>query len=301
MPMIEYMENGGSRYAWRRWGDRQAPAVVLVAGLGLTMDSWPEALVRGLLQEGFQVVTPDNRDAGCSSRLDSWKVERSDVIRAVVRTLLGLRVEGEYALEDMALDVERLLDVLGIRRVHVVGFSMGGMIAQVLACQCPNRVATLTSISSAAGNPRTGIGRPGILVKMLGLQPCSTPEDVRRHARDLLERLSGPKYRPDPGEADRMAEEAVRGAFDLEATRRQLIALLTSGNRMNALRQLRMPTLVIHGTEDPLLPLVAGREVAGCIPGARMVEVDGLGHQLPPGLMPDYAAWISGHCHAHPA
>ena len=158
MSETEILERQGFRYAYRRRGDEDAPAVVLLMGLGLPKEAWPETLVSGLLAEGFQVITPDNRDAGESTHMTSWQVSGRDVFEAIAKTMIGRPVVGEYALEDMALDLERLLDRLSIRRAHVVGISMGGMIAQVFAAQCPNRAATLTSISSAVGNPRTGFG-----------------------------------------------------------------------------------------------------------------------------------------------
>ncbi|MDO5530391.1 alpha/beta fold hydrolase [Sutterella sp.] len=295
------LERGDFRYAWRRWGDPQAPAVVLLMGLGLSMDAWPEGIISGLLAEGFQVITPDNRDSGDSSRMEAWVTDRRDVVRAIVRTLLGLRVTGEYALEDMALDLERLLDALGIRRAHVAGISMGGMIAQVFACQCPNRVATLTSISSAVGNPRTGLGRLRAVATVAGGGSDSSPAGVERHIRRMLKALSGPKYRPSEAELDEAVRSAPRLGFDGAATRRQLIALLASGNRRAAVKQLTTPTLVIHGKADPLLPFKAGEETARLVKGAKLIAVDGLGHQLPPQLMGQYARWIAAHCHAHPA
>ena len=138
MSETEILERQGFRYAYRRRGDEDAPAVVLLMGLGLPKEAWPEMLVSGLLAEGFQVITPDNRDAGESTHMTSWQVSGRDVFEAIAKTMIGRPVVGEYALEDMALDLERLLDRLSIRRAHVVGISMGGMIAQVFAAQCPN-------------------------------------------------------------------------------------------------------------------------------------------------------------------
>ena len=297
----EILECGDFRLAYRRWGGEEAPAVVLLMGLGLPSGAWPAGIVSGLLAEGFQVIAPDNRDSGESSRMSAWQVDRRDVGRAIVRTLLGLRVTGEYALEDMALDVERLLDALGIRRAHVAGVSMGGMIAQVFASQCPNRAATLTSISSASGNPRTGLGRLRAVAAVAATGACGTPEEVRRHFTRILTLLSGSKYRPSAEELEEALASAPRIGFDAAATRRQLMAILASGNRARSLKELRVPTLVIHGREDPLLPFAAGEETARLIPGARLIAVDGLGHQLPPALMAQYAQWVARHCHAHPA
>lgn len=301
MEELQYLNAGGLTYAYRRYGDPEAPAVVLLMGVGLSMEAWPEGIISGLLAEGLQVITPDNRDAGSSFRFTGWQPGRGDVARAIIRTVLGLSVSGEYALEDMALDIERLLDHLGIRRAHVAGVSMGGMIAQVFATQCPNRVATLTSISSAVGNPKTGLGSLRAILAVAGTGDASSPEALQAHFKTVLTALSGSKYRPTPEELDDAIRSAPRIGYDPVATRRQLIALLASGNRAKAVRQLRTPTLVIHGTEDPLLPFAAGEETARLIRGAKLIPVEGLGHQLPPSLMGTYAKWIAEECHAHPA
>lgn len=301
MEELQYLNAGGLTYAYRRYGDPEAPAVVLLMGLGLSMEAWPEGIISGLLAEGLQVITPDNRDAGSSFRFTGWQPGRGDVARAIIRAVLGLSVSGEYALEDMALDIERLLDHLGIRRAHVAGVSMGGMIAQVFATQCPNRVATLTSISSAVGNPKTGLGSLRAILAVAGTGDASSPEALQAHFKTVLTALSGSKYRPTPEELDDAIRSAPRIGYDPVATRRQLIALLASGNRAKAVRQLRTPTLVIHGTEDPLLPFAAGEETARLIRGAKLIPVEGLGHQLPPSLMGTYAKWIAEECHAHPA
>lgn len=301
MEELQYLNAGGLTYAYRRYGDPEAPAVVLLMGLGLSMEAWPEGIISGLLAEGLQVITPDNRDAGSSFRFTGWQPGRGDVARAIIRTVLGLSVSGEYALEDMALDIERLLDHLGIRRAHVAGVSMGGMIAQVFATQCPNRVATLTSISSAVGNPKTGLGSLRAILAVAGTGDASSPEALQAHFKTVLTALSGSKYRPTPEALDDAIRSAPRIGYDPVATRRQLIALLASGNRAKAVRQLRTPTLVIHGTEDPLLPFAAGEETARLIRGAKLIPVEGLGHQLPPSLMGTYAKWIAEECHAHPA
>ena len=301
MEELQYLNAGGLTYAYRRYGDPEAPAVVLLMGLGLSMEAWPEGIISGLLAEGLQVITPDNRDAGSSFRFTGWQPGRGDVARAIIRTVLGLSVSGEYALEDMALDIERLLDHLGIRRAHVAGVSMGGMIAQVFATQCPNRVATLTSISSAVGNPKTGLGSLRAILAVAGTGDASSPEALQAHFKTVLTALSGSKYRPTPEALDDAIRSAPRIGYDPVATRRQLIALLASGNRAKAVRQLRTPPLVIHGTEDPLLPFAAGEETARLIRGAKLIPVEGLGHQLPPSLMGTYAKWIAEECHAHPA
>ena len=210
-------------------------------------------------------------------------------------------MRAEYALEDMALDAERLLDALGIRRVHVAGFSMGGMIAQVFACACPNRAATLTVMSSAGGNPRTGLGELRAVEALLTGGRGSSPEAAREGYRRIFMRLSGPAWRPSDDDLERMIDVILSTPFDELAVRRQLLAILASGDRTPQLRSLRVPTLVMHGRADPLLPFRAGEEIAGLIPGAKLVGYDGLGHQLPEGLTGEMAAELARHAHAHPA
>ena len=171
MSETEILERQGFRYAYRRRGDEDAPAVVLLMGLGLPKEAWPETLVSGLLAEGFQVITPDNRDAGESTHMTSWQVSGRDVFEAIAKTMIGRPVVGEYALEDMALDLERLLDRLSIRRAHVVGISMGGMIAfrmsravmptvdglPVRASRPRSEASSLSSIAVSRAVPRSSL------------------------------------------------------------------------------------------------------------------------------------------------
>lgn len=292
---------GGLRIAYRRWGDPQAPAVVLLMGLSMSMDAWPQTLIDGLVQEGFQVVTPDNRDSGDSSHMTEWRVSRGEVLWSIGRFLLRRRVAGEYALEDMALDVERLLDALGIRRAHIVGISLGGMIAQTFAFHCPNRAATLTSMSSAVGNPRTGLGSFRSIAAVLKTDGEGGPEAARKHVERVLAALSGPRYKPTPAEVKAALERAADIGRDSGAVMRQVMAILASGDRSDQVRQIRVPTLVIHGTGDPLLPLAAGEETARLIAGSQFLPVEGLGHTVPLALVPFYVRAIASICHAHPA
>ena len=294
-------ESNGLKVAYERHGAPSAPAVLLLMGLGMPKEAWPESLVRGLVTCGFQVIQSDNRDAGGSSRFEAWKPTQGEALSAILRTLLRLPVSAEYALEDMALDAERLLDALGIRRVHVVGFSMGGMIAQVFASTCPNRAASLTVMSSASGNPRTGLGQFRAVEALLATGRGEGGEAARAGLRRTFLRLSGPGYRPDQASLERQVDIMLKTPFDELAVRRQLLALLASGDRTASLCRLRVPTLVMHGRSDPLLPFRAGEEIARLVPGAELVGFDGLGHQLPEALMPEVVARIVRHARAHPA
>lgn len=274
----------GFKLAYRRYGASDAPAVVLIMGLGMSSAAWPTSLIAHLVREGFQVITPDNRDCGESSRCTDMKADGRNVASAVAQALLRRKVTSAYALEDMALDVERLLNHLSIRRAHIVGISMGGMIAQVAAVQSPNRVASLTSIASASGNPRTGFGRLNAVWTLLRKPDnLNTEEGLRDYFARVFTTLSGPAYKPSGEELESM------------------LGMLGSGDRSWQLRRLAAPSLIIHGTADPLLPLAAGRETADLIPNARFEVIEGMGHQLPEALVPELGALIAEHCHRHPA
>lgn len=286
----------GLDYAYGRWGEPDAPAVFLIQGLGMPKEAWPQPLVETLVARGYQVIAPDNRDAGASSRMTDWHVTGADVARAIGRALLRRPVVGEYALEDMALDALRLLDELGIRRAHVAGVSMGGMIAQTLAVQSPNRVATLTSISSASGNPRTGLGKFGTIWSILRPRGKTPREQILK----TLRVLSGPAYPVTEDELNRYLEQLPNFDRDLSAVFRQVVALLSSGDRSEQLRRIRAPTLVVHGTADPLLPFSAGRETAELIPGAELWAVEGMGHQLPWTFMETLGARMAAFMNRYP-
>lgn len=262
----------GFKLAYRRYGASDAPAVVLIMGLGMSSAAWPTSLIAHLVREGFQVITPDNRDCGESSRCTDMKADGRNVASAVAQALLRRKVTSAYALEDMALDVERLLNNLSIRRAHIVGISMGGMIAQVAAVQSPNRVASLTSIASASGNPRTGFGRLNAVWTLLRKPDnLNTEEGLRDYFARVFTTLSGPAYKPSGEELESML--GMLGSLHYDP----------------------------DGTADPLLPLAAGRETADLIPNARFEVIEGMGHQLPEALVPELGALIAEHCHRHPA
>lgn len=286
---------------YRIYGTGDLPVMILLMGLGMSGGQWPDAFVERLVQSGLRVVVPDNRDCGASMRV-SANVSEREMLTAVGRTLLRLPVEAPYALEDMALDVELLIDELRERRVHVVGFSMGGMIAQVLATHCPARVASLVSMSSACGNPKTGFGKLSTIVKLLRM-----PHDrgnaliLRQYGQTIFRALEGRSYRADDAEMHAALERFADQGYDAAGTMRQLMAILASGDRSRQCRRIMAPTLVIHGDDDPLLPLAAGQECARLIPDARLEVFPGLGHQLPGELAGRFAELVCEHAFRHPA
>lgn len=182
--------------SFTRHGDASSPAVILLQGLGMASNAWPAELVDALVETGLQVVLPDNRDAGKSPRVTGVRVRDVEVLGAVARTLARRKVSAAYDLDDMADDVVALANGLGIGRFHVAGFSMGGMIAQTLALRHPGRILSLASLSSATGNPATGLGRLGTVWKIIRPRgPARTKEEARKEMREILLALSGPAFR----------------------------------------------------------------------------------------------------------
>ncbi len=265
----------GLRIAYELTGDPSGPHALIVSGLGRQLIETAIGLREMLVAAGLGVVRFDNRDVGLSTHLDG-KIDLSKVRRNIDA---GLAPEVPYRLEDMADDAVRVIDELGVHRAHVVGFSMGGAIGQVMAVRHPDRVATLTSISSTTGDPT--VGQPDAAGKRaLFTAPPPDPEaaiDTLVEARRVI---------ASPGqfvesEARALVAAAVRRAFDPAGTGRQLAALWAAGNRTGSLRRVVAPTLVIHGDADRLVDPSGGRATAAAIRGARLVEIVGMGHDLP--------------------
>jgi pimeloyl-ACP methyl ester carboxylesterase len=294
MPVAEV---NGLRIAWEARGEAQAPAVLLVMGLGMPAAMWPDEFVQALLDRGFRVVTFDNRDSGASTRLTQLGVP--NVAVDMTRALLGLRVEAPYTLTDMAIDAAGVLDAAGVERAHVVGVSMGGMIAQVLAALLPQKVLTLTSIMSSSNPaPRVALGDARALRALLHPPPAE-PADLDAivdHLVYVFGVIGSPGYPQDETARRAHLRRVARCGLYREGTMRQLGAILASGDRRTMLRNIVAPTLVIHGAADPLVPVAAGRDTARHVRGAQLEVVEGMGHDFPPELMTRIAGRIAEHC-----
>lgn len=285
----------GIRLAYETSGPAGAPPILLVMGLGMPLVFWPDAFVDGLVKAGFRVVRFDNRDCGLSERV----VEKVHVPVpvAMARSLMGRDVGAPYTLADMAADATGLLDALSIERAHVVGVSLGGMVAQVLAARFRERVATLTSIMSSSGNPFVAMARPRALGAILHRpDDPDDPASVADHLVHVMEVIGSHGFPVDPKALRELCERVARRGYDAHGTGRQMLAVLASGDRRAELETIAAPTLVIHGLEDPLIPKAAGREVARHVPGAKLLEFEGMGHDLPAALVPKIVAAIAGHC-----
>jgi pimeloyl-ACP methyl ester carboxylesterase len=239
---------------------------------------WEDDFCAALAERGLWVVRFDNRDVGKSSQI-GWRPP-ADAGAAVAERKKGERVPAPYLLKDMAADAVGLMDALGVARAHVVGASMGGMIAQEVAIHWPERVRSLTSIMSTTGDPRLPPPSPEVMNVFTKPPPTTAEEYVEANVAAWLI-FRGPGY-PEDEKRDRdRAVRAVKRGFNPEGGQRQMLAVYASGSRKKTLPSVKAPTLVIHGADDPLLPLAAGEDTAASVPGAKLVVLPRMGHALP--------------------
>ena len=286
------------RIAYDVYGDDSAPVILLIMGLGMPSCAWPRRLIEQLVRQGFRVVVFDNRDSGSSTKIYR-PIGFFTVFGAIVKTLLKRSINGCYSLEDMAADSIAVLDKLNIKRAHILGISMGAMIAQVVAYLYPQRVASLISVMSASGNPRTGLGKLGAIRGLLSKPSDNSAHAMQAYLRKIFKAIGSPGQSYSDEQIKEVAEEMVKNGFDVTWSYRQLLAILASGDRSKNLRRIMAPALVIHGQEDPLLPLAAGEEVARLIPNSRMMVVKAMGHDLPDAMIDQIVPAIAKHCHRY--
>jgi pimeloyl-ACP methyl ester carboxylesterase len=276
------------------FGDPASEPMLLIMGLGAQMIHWDDAFCRQLAARGFRVIRFDNRDIGKSSHLSGGK--RLTPLELLKLRFLRIPVAAPYRLIDMARDTVGLMDVLGIKSAHLVGASMGGMIAQEIAISFPQRVRSLTSIMSTTGNPRIPSPTREAAAMLMAPPPNTKEEYFERFARTwkVLRVGSFPEDEAlDPARAARTFERGLNPA----GVGRQLRAVLASGNRKPRLHLVKAPTLVIHGTVDPLVRPEGGKDTAASIPGAKLLMIEGMGHALPIPMWPQIIEAIDKHAH----
>ncbi len=281
----------GLTIEYETFGRSADPALILIMGLGTQLISWPESFCRRMAEYGLFVVRFDNRDSGLSSKMDGQAAPGP--VSGMLRTLTKRPSKAPYTLDDMALDTLGLMDALGIKAAHIAGVSMGGMIAQQLAVLHPSRVLTLTSWMSTTGSTRLPWPKWKITKHMFLNRPSSLEaQDLKDYYHTTLALIASPGYAQD---YSAMVSEAVARNICPEGFQRQLAAIIASGGRRHMMPKIKAPTLVIHGRDDPLIPLAGGKDTAARIEGARLEIIDGMGHDLPEALMPRIAALIWDH------
>lgn len=259
------------------------PVVVLIMGLGMQLVAWPAEFVQALVQDGFRVVRFDNRDIGLSQHMDELGIP--NLVWESVKLRVGWAVKTPYTLHDMAADTVGVLDALGIERAHVVGVSMGGMIAQRVALVAPRRVRGLASIMSSSGARYLPGPRPHVLRVLLSRPQGQDERAVVEHYVRLFRAIGSPGYPIDDATLRKHILEGTRRNYHPAGSMRQMAAIAADTGRADELPAIKAPTLVLHGMDDPLVPVACGHDTARRIPGARFLVIPGMGHDLPPGVV----------------
>lgn len=287
----------GLTIEYEEFGNAGDPAVLLIGGFGCQLTIWPVAMCEALADNGYRVIRHDNRDIGLTTKIeDAGPV---NVGQLMADAMSGKPVSAPYSLDDMADDAVGLMDAIGIDKAHVVGMSMGGMIAQLIAINHPSRVLSLTSIMSSTGNPELPQGKPEAMAALTA--PAPDPDDreaVIEMGVNTWNIIGSPGF-PTP---DRELREMIGSNYDRnyypEGLTRQIAAIMSAGSRVEKLKGVTAPTLVIHGAEDPLVPVEAGQDTAAAVPGSTLEVITGMGHDLAPGLVPVLVGKIVPHLDA---
>ena len=267
----------------------QRPVVLLIMGLGMQFIGWPPEFVQPLLDAGYRVVRYDNRDIGLSEGFEH--AGRRNLVWESVRARIGLRVRSAYTLQDMANDAIGVLDALGIAQAHVIGASMGGMIAQRVAATAPQRVLSLTSIMSSSGARGLPGPRPEVASGLIRRPPGRNEDALVDFSLGFIKLIASPAYPHEPAALAHRVRTGIQRAYRPDGVMRQLLAIGADSERPTVLSKIQSPTMVLHGEADKLVPIACGRDTAKRIPGARFVSIPGMGHDLPPQV----SALLTGH------
>jgi len=278
------------------FGDKANPTVIFVMGFGAQLINWPVEMMEGLVERGFHVVRFDNRDVGLSQKFpELGQPNAGDVMAKVVS---GEIPDVPYTLTDMAADAVGVLDAMGIDKAHIAGGSMGGMIVQVAAAGWPDRFHSMTSIFSSTGNPELPQATDEAMTALLSRPENEERDTVVAHQMKVRKVIGSPGYPAQEDEARARAQESFDRSYYPEGTTRQYAAIIADGDRRERIKSISCPVLVLHGTDDPLVRVEGGRDTVANIPGARIVELDGWGHDLPTELVPRLVEEIAAHCSA---
>lgn len=293
--MPEVLANG-VRLAYERYGSPDDPILVMNQGLGMPSTGWPAELIDRLVTEGLSILTFDNRDIGHSELLTDTGVP--NLLIQILKKRFGLTINAPYQLADMTRDTEALLGSLNIESAHIVGVSMGGMIAQALAIHAPERVKSLTSIMSTTGNPDLPGPARAVSRHLVSRPHSAADEDVIQFGLKTWRLIGSPAYPRAESELREFLERNRERGVTAAGTARQMLAIMAAPSRVEQLRSLRIPSLVIHGDSDSLVPLACGLDTASALADRTLKVVPGMGHDLPRPLFPQFVSWIATHVRA---
>jgi pimeloyl-ACP methyl ester carboxylesterase len=284
MPQVKA---NGITLEYESFGPEDRETILLIMGLGAQLTMWPTELCDELVSRGYRVIRYDNRDVGLSHKFDDLGMPDMTAIFTALMT--GQPATAPYALDEMAKDAVGLLDALGVQRAHIAGASMGGMIAQLVATNHPERALSLTSIMSTTGNPEVPQGKPEAMAVLM--TPAPEGDIPAAIERGILawNTIGSPGYRTDEETLRQWVTRDVNRSLYPVGVARQMAAIVANGDRREKLKNVRIPAVVLHGIDDPLVPVEGGRDTAKSIPGAELREVPGMGHDFPLALVGTFA------------
>ena len=286
--------HNGITFEFETHGDSANPPMLLIMGLGAQLTLWPIELVEALVARGYYVIRHDNRDIGLSTKFTEAGVP--DMASVVMALMAGKNPAVPYTLSEMAADAMAVLDAAGVAKAHIVGASMGGMIAQLVAVEHPDRVLSLTSIMSTTGNPAVPPARAEAMAALTApMAPDADLATILTRGAMVSKAIGSPGYPADDARLRANVERDYNRSFHPTGAMRQMAAIVADGDRRARLKDVTAPTLVIHGADDPLVPVEGGRDTASAIAGATILEVPGMGHDLPLALVDTIADAIAGH------
>ena len=285
--MTQVVANG-INIEYEQHGRRENESLILIRGLGTQLIDWPDSLIEGLVASGLHVVTFDNRDVGLSQKFDNFASSRAGAE--------PVEPVPAYDATDMAKDVIGLMDVLDIEKAHILGISMGGMIAQLVAAEYPGRVHSMISVMSSSSRRGLPGGTPAACQAMIASpDPDGGDEAIIALNAESMAVFGSPGYPESLTHRRRMATRQFERCYNPDGVARQMAAVIRSGDRTEKLKLITVPTTVIHGVDDPLIPIACGEDTAHSIPGSRMVAVPGMGHNIPQTLVMEFIGYIETH------
>nr|AKN78217.1 Est16 [uncultured bacterium] len=288
MPQVQ---SNGITIEYESFGPADRETVLLIMGLGAQLTMWPVELCNELVARGYRAIRFDNRDVGLSTKFDAAGMP--DMAAIFGALMSGKPASAPYSLDDMAADAVGLLDALGVKRAHIVGASMGGMIAQLVAINHPDRVLSLTSIMSTTGNPALPQGKPEAMAVLMTPAPEGDIEAAVARGINAWKVIGSPGFPTDDKILREWVTRDVRRSLYPVGVARQMAAIVANGDRREKLKNLDVPAVVLHGGDDPLVPVEGGKDTAANIPGAELIVVPGMGHDFPIALVKTFADAIS--------
>jgi pimeloyl-ACP methyl ester carboxylesterase len=277
----------------QEYGAKEHPAMLLIMGLGMQLVAWPPTVIEPLVHAGYRVITFDNRDIGLSEHFDH--LGKPNIVWASIKRKLGMQIKPPYSLQDMARDTAGVLDALNISKAHIVGVSMGGMIAQRLACAAPERIQSLTCIMSSSGAPGLPEAKPVVLRALLSRPASRSVEDIVAHYVKLFSVIGSPAFPVEPQLLKDRIRMGIERSFHPDGTLRQMMAIGADSTRHLDIASITSPTLVVHGLSDVLVPQENGRDIAQRIKGSRFIGIPGMGHDLAPGAVQQWIGSLIAH------